>query len=329
MDVPLPSARQLALEVGRVFRPRLPGGRTVRVAAEQELFAVDLMSGGSVDPARVRRAVAGRRYAPWVGFEPGGQVELSLPCSPSAAGAAELLVDTTRALASDLLPRGIVLDASPVRARDPATPRYLRSERYDAMERHFDEIGPAGRRMMRSTAATQVCLDWWPGEAGLEQWQVLLLAAPFVAAATARATGPGSRLATWLAVDPARTAFDDRLLYGADPVAAYTAFAAGAGPIVPGAAAHLTTLFPPVRPRGRYLEVRFPDCRPAEQALPLLAGLARLLYDDDRRRAALTSLAGEQHRLGTLWEDAAQGHGDAERGRVLLEDRSRSPRVAA
>ena len=56
------------------------------------------------------------------------------------------------------------------------------------------------------------------GGAGLEQWRLLNLAGPFLAAVFARSAGPGSRLATWLAVDPARTAFDGRLLRGDDPV---------------------------------------------------------------------------------------------------------------
>src|SRR5205085_4111469 len=115
----------------------------------------------------------------------------------------------------------------------------------------------AGRVTMRRTGSTQVCMDWWSGPPALEQWRVLNLAAPFLAAAFARATGAGSRLATWLQVDPARTAFDGRLLAGDDPVAAYSAFAAGATPFVAEGREHLTTLFPPVRPRGRYLEVRF------------------------------------------------------------------------
>ena len=86
--------------------------------------------------------------------------------------------------------------------------------------------------------------------------------------------GPASRLATWLDVDPGRTAFDDRLLRGVDPVAAYAEFAAsasvfsmpGGDPAEPTSFAawsrtheldagtarhHLSTLFPPVRPRGR------------------------------------------------------------------------------
>lgn len=323
-------AHPIRPEVARLFRPLRPGGcQTVRSAVEQEFFAVDLFNGSAVDPKRVREAVADRAYAPWVSFEPGGQVELSLPCAPSPQAAAAHLVEATRALAADLLGHGIVLYAEPVRACDPNTPRFLTSPRYDAMERHFDAIGPAGRRMMRSTTSTQLCLDWWPGRAGLEQWRLLLLAGPFLAAATARSTGATGRLTTWLAADPDRTAFDDRLLHG-DPVAAYASFAAGAVDFLgEGLEAHLSTLFPPVRPRGRYLEVRFPDAQPTARTGALLAGLAGLLYDDERRRAALASLAGERHRLAEHWAAAAAGTGDAERGRALLAGSSRSTEVAA
>lgn len=322
-------ARSIRSAVARLFRPQLPGStRTVRVAVEQELFAMGLFSGGSVAPERVRTTTAGRWYTPWLGFEPGGQVELSLPSAPSALAAARHLAEVTAALGRDLQPHGIVLDARPVRPCDPGTPRHLRTARYDAMERHLDTIGPAGRRMMRSTASTQACLDWWPGRAGIEQWRVLLLAGPFLAAATARSTGPDGRLTTWLEVDPGRTAFDDRLLHGDDPVTAYAAFAAGATDFLgAGVEAHLSTLFPPVRPRGRYLEVRFPDARPAREVGDLLHGLAALLYDDERRRAALASLSGERARLAEHWTDAAAGTCDAERGLALLTGSTR--RVAA
>ncbi|QSR24649.1 hypothetical protein CFH99_03325 [Nocardioides aromaticivorans] len=306
----------VAAEVARLFRPR---HRTTRVAVEQELFALDLFNGSSAAPDRVRRASAGRPYEPWLAFEPGGQVELSLPPAASAEQAGAHLVAATCALARDLQGDGVVLSSLPVRAADPATPRHLRTPRYDAMERHLDTIGPAGRRMMRSTASTQPCLDWWPGQAGREQWRLLLLAAPFIAAATARSTGPTGRLTTWLAVDPGRTAFDDRLLHGDDPVAAYAQFAAGATRFVDGDPAHLSTLFPPVRPRGRYLEVRFPDAQPTHRVGRLLQALAALLYDDARRRTALASLAGEQQRLADHWAAAAAGTGDVERGLALLD----------
>jgi len=298
---------------------------TTAVGVEQELFAMDLIGGGCVAPARIGHAIAGREYADRVSFEPGGQVELSLPVAADGAAAAAQLERVTSALAADLMIRGIVLDATPVRDRDLAVPRFLHSPRYDAMERHFDSVGPSGRRMMRATAATQICLDWWPGTAGIEQWRVLLLAAPFLAAATARSTGTRSRLATWLEVDPSRTAFDERLLRGDDPVAAYADFAAGAAVFVDGGVAeHLTTLFPPVRPRGRYLEVRFPDARPAADVAALATGLAHLLYDDEVRRTALTTLTGEETRLAARWADAAAGTLDQGLGLRLLGCTARS-----
>jgi glutamate--cysteine ligase len=286
--------------------------RSTRVAVEQEHLVTDLATGDAVSPDRVREAIAGRSYAEVVSFEPGGQVELSLlPVGSPAALGSDLLA-TTRRLRRDLEAHGIGLLAGATTDRE--TPRFRRSARYDAMERHFDSLGPAGRRMMRATASTQVCLDWWPGRAGLEQWRVLLLAGPFLAAAVCGS----ERLATWLEVDSSRTAFDARLLHADDPVAAYVDLAVRATPFVTGEREHLSTLFPPVRPRAGYLEVRFPDALPAHEVGALVAGLAALLYDDERRGATLTSLQGEQPRLEDHWAAAATHCLDPERGLSLL-----------
>ena len=54
----------------------------------------------------------------------------------------------------------------------------------------------------------------------------------------------------------------------------------------------MTTLFPPVRPRGRYLEVRFPDVQEDDAIGTLVAALAALLYDDTCRAEALRRVAG-------------------------------------
>jgi gamma-glutamylcysteine synthetase len=183
------------------------------------------------------------------------------------------------------------------------------------MERHFDSIGPAGRVMMRRTASTQVCLDWWPGADGVEQWRVLQLCGPLLAAAYARSTGPGSRLATWLAVDPDRTAFDDRLLHG-DPADAYAQFAAAA---VELAEPHLTTLFPPVRPRDTYLEVRYLDAQPMATVAEPIEALALIAHDDEVRRRLLADLEPRAHRLADDWRAAAAGsRALADRGRALV-----------
>jgi glutamate--cysteine ligase len=279
--------------------------RSTRIGIEQELLAFDARTGGAVAIERVCRAVQGTPLAGVIAFEPAGQVELNLPCAPDAAA-----LDRSFGIAVSELRRrcdaaDVRLEARPVDPRPlDQLPLQLRSDRYLAMQEHFDRIGPAGRRMMRRTAGTQVCLDWWPGRAGLEQWRALLLAGPFLAAALSRSAGPDSRLAAWLAVDPDRTGFDDRLLEGDDPVAAYAAFARGASRFVT-VDQHLSTLFPPVRPRGRYLEVRFLDAQPDHLVGRIATLLADLLYDDERRRRVLAQVAPQRRQLAELWHAAA------------------------
>jgi glutamate--cysteine ligase len=283
---------------------RRPRRRTVRVAVEQE-YVVSAADGRVVPIDEVRRAAAGALAMPYLGFEPGGQLELSLP--PSLAPVRDLR-DLTADLRRRLARAEITLHAIGVDARRNV-PLQLTSPRYVAMQRHFDTIGPAGRRMMRRTASTQLCLDWWPGQAGIEQWRVLNLAGPFIAAAFARG---GGRLATWLEVDPARTAFDDRLLHGEDPIAAYTCFAAAAVAFVDGPSGHVSTLFPPVRPRATYLEVRFLDAQEPEAVERAVALLRRLMYDDVRRRQALRAMEPRRHNLADQWRRAAAGELDQE-----------------
>jgi glutamate--cysteine ligase len=303
------SLNPLGPQVARLFDPA-PQRRT-RLGIEHELIPVDAANGAVVPVARTRRAVQTRRH---VTFEPGGQLELSLPCVP-ALRLERSIAAALSAVRHDCAVAGIDLRATPTDSRSDV-PLQLGSERYAAMQRHFDTLGPAGRRMMRRTASTQVCLDWWPGAAGAEQWRLLNLAAPFLAAVFARESGPGSRLATWLEVDRSRTAFDGRLVAGDDPVAAYVDFAQGATPF---AEPHLTTLFPPIRPRGSYLEIRFPDVQPDTAIASMTRALAHLLYDDDTRRSALHAVSVEGPRLEQHWHDAAHGTGDLrERGERLL-----------
>lgn len=300
---------QLPPLVARLFA-RSPA-RTTRVGLEQELLVRDRV-GATVPVPRLRAALGDLGATPGVSFEPGGQVELNLPAARDAAAAAADYHALLARVSARLARIGVTLHAD---ATDPRpereVPLRLRSARYLAMQEHFDSVGPAGRRMMRRTASTQVCLDWWPGRAGTEQWRVLLLAGPFLAAATARDTGPGCRLATWLEVDPSRTGFDGRLLHGGDPATAYTAFAADATRFVRGESEHLTTLFPPVRPRGGYLEVRYLDVQ--EDPVDVASQLAAILYDDDLRRTLLRRLEPLAGRLDELWSAAAAGELDQDR----------------
>jgi gamma-glutamylcysteine synthetase len=287
--------------------------RGTRVGVEHELHTVDHETGGAAPIDRIRAATRGAAYAEWLDFEPGGQVELSLPCADDAAAMSRQLTRAVNTLRDDCAAVGVALSGSSVDARRNIALQ-LTKPRYLAMQAHFDTVGPAGRRMMRRTTSTQICLDWWPGAAGLEQWRVLNLAGPFLAAAFARSVGPSSRLATWLAVDPGRTAFDDRLLAGGDPVGAYADFAAGATVFTtPGdVTEHLTTLFPPVRPRDGYLEVRFLDLQPLCEVERVATVLSALMYDDTLRARAASLLAGEVGRLAGHWHGAAFGDEDVQ-----------------
>lgn len=309
--------KEIRRQVGQLFSG---GPRTTRIGIEQELIVADAATGSPVPIERVRSATNHADYSAYLGFEPGGQVELSLPVAPDPTTAATNLDAAVTALRSDCSRAGIRLLDAPVDSRDVDVRLQLAAPRYLAMQERFDSLGPAGRQMMRRTASTQICLDWWSGDVGVSQWRLLNLAGPSLAAAFARSSGPGSRLATWLAVDPTRTAFDDRLALGPDPVAAYVDFAAAAVPFTtPGdVAQHLTTLFPPVRPRGRYLEVRFLDVQPTADVALIAAVLATLIYDDQCRTRALTLVADDLGQLADRWEQAASGEPEVIAGGLAL-----------
>jgi glutamate--cysteine ligase len=183
------NTRDLVPVVSGLFRGGR--GRTTRIAVEQEYLVADSATGAAVPIERIDRAARMAAAAPYLGFEPGGQVELSLPCMADPAAVTRTLRGLTDDLRRRLATAGFDIHALPVDSRGIGrTPLQLTTPRYVAMQRHFDTIGPAGRRMMRCTASTQVCLDWWPGRAGAEQWRVLNLAGPFLAAAFARVPDP-------------------------------------------------------------------------------------------------------------------------------------------
>ncbi len=296
-------------------RPRLfaPAPRPGRLGAEVELIAVtDTGAPRPVDPAIL---IAGFDPAFVVDarptFEPGGQLELSPgPCSGPAALVAEVhrLLGRAEAIARSAGARLESAGVNPyhgvadVPLRTP-TPRYL------AMQATFDRTGPDGRRMMRLTASLQLAVDLLPGAAGREQWLVANLAGPALAVAFDNSGGERTRI--WRAMDPARTGYDGRHLDPDDPVGGYLAFAAAAPrlpiPETADAAYHLTTLFPPVRPRGGYLEVRYLDAQPAHRIEAVVHTVSTLLSDPRARRDALDLLLPRAADQDRAWAEAAAG----------------------
>ncbi|MGW1255545.1 ergothioneine biosynthesis glutamate--cysteine ligase EgtA [Streptomyces sp. NPDC002513] len=269
-------------------------------------------------PERLRAVYTALRTLPLrsaLTVEPGGQLELS--SAPAASlmeciGSVSADLDAVRALLAeaDLGLSGY--------GHDPWNPprRFLREPRYDAMERYLDRTGPEGRSMMCSSASVQVCLDAGyeePGPLGHGRrwWLAHRLGAVLVAAfahsplSRGRPTGwRSTRQSLWAAMDPGRSGAPP--LVG-DPRAAWARHVmdapvmcvrGGPGPWhVPDGLSfrawarsadppdrsdldyHLTTLFPPVRPRG-HLELRMIDAQPGDDGWIVPLAVTTALFDD-------------------------------------------------
>ncbi|GBQ02783.1 ergothioneine biosynthesis glutamate--cysteine ligase EgtA [Streptomyces spongiicola] len=250
-------------------------------------------------------------------FEPGGQLELSSPPAASLMECIDSTAADLAAVRTALGRSGLVLTGCGHDPWNPPR-RLLREPRYDAMEACLDRTGPAGRSMMCSTASVQVCLDAGheePGPLGLgRRWQLgHLLGAVLVAAFANSPAGAGGRTgwrstrqALWADLDPARALAPPS---GATPRDAWAAHvldtpvmcvraAEGPWPVPEGLAFrdwirsgkprpptradleyHLTTLFPPVRPRG-HLELRMIDAQPGEAGWMVPLAVTAALFDD-------------------------------------------------
>jgi glutamate--cysteine ligase len=302
----------LNMAVQRLFAPaRHPG----RVGAEVELIPVtESARPGPVDPAVLESAFdAGFVRAAVPSFEPGGQLELSPAPRPTVAALVRDLDRMLRRAAAIAAAREVRLEAVGLNPYHSCAdvPLRLATPRYLAMQRTFDEVGPDGRRMMRLTASLQVTVDLLPGHAGNQQWLVANLAGPPLAAAFAnsgsaegRLVGmPGARTRIWQNVHLRRTGYDGRHLD--------LAFAAAAPRLpIPEAGQpsyHLSTLFPPVRPRGGYLEVRYLDAQPCWRIGEVIAAVATLLCDARARRDALDLLLPRASDQQRAWTEAATG----------------------
>ena len=273
-------------------------------------------------------------------YEPGGQLELSSPPFPGATACWQALREDAEYVRRPLADAGVRLVASAIDPYRPPR-RQLSHPRYDAMESYFAGIGSAqGPVMMNSTAATQVNLDiGLDPEQARHRWHQLHLLGPVMVAAFAnspvhdgQSTGwRSTRQRVWQHLDPSRTGVPD----GVDPWTGWADYALdaqvmlrrrevcdhedwtvppgitfrdwvdagidGATPTTDDLDLHLTTLFPPVRPRGWY-EVRYLDAQ-AWRWWPVPMAVLTALLDDpvtfERAREACRGTEG-------LWPDAAR-----------------------
>lgn len=273
-----------------------------------------------------------------VTLEPGGQIELSTPPAPDLTSSVAALREDREVLRLGLRAAGF--GAAPL-GSDLARPvrRINPGARYAAMERHFDALGFAGsgNAMMSATAALQVNLDAGPASGWEQRLGLIRSMVPMLVAASASSPYLGGessgwhsmRQGTWQGIDRGRS---DPVSEG-EPSAAW-AFYALSAPVmlvrdgdafravterVPFASwlrgsapidrrptlddldYHLTTLFPPVRPRG-YVEIRCIDALP-DRWWPALAALTVTLVDDQ----VAADLAAELCQpVADDWEAAAR-----------------------
>ncbi|ADB34178.1 glutamate--cysteine ligase GCS2 [Kribbella flavida DSM 17836] len=263
-----------------------------------------------------------------VTVEPGGQVEISGPASASVPGLIEDTAADAAQLTSLLAAGGLVPGDHGLDAFRPPR-RLLTVPRYAAMERALQQLGPHGPRMMCSTAGLQVCLD--AGEPGqtATRWRALHDIGPAMVALFANSRQRAGANTGWASArteatfgtcapftepptqdgDPAeawaRTAMEAPVLclrrgdsWDAPAGLSFGAWADGAlpgdRPTYDDLDYHLSTLFPPVRPRG-YLEVRYLDAQRGDDWIPPTLLLIALLSDPavtDQALAAAAPAAG-------------------------------------
>jgi glutamate--cysteine ligase len=279
------------------------------LAASQLSLALGDHAPRTINPRSTHRPLAAGSL---VTVEPGGQVEISAPPSTSAADLISRTTSDAATLASLLDRCALVLGR---RGTDPHRPpnRLLSVPRYDAMQAAFDPLGPEGSRMMCSTASVQICLDAGEADQVPIRWRAAHAVGPALVALFAnspdlegRHTGwASSRLRATLGTCPpstmppaptddpapqwARTAMEAPVIcvrrdgpsWAAPQGLTFARWIAEPGrvgrrPTLDDLDYHLTTLFPPVRPKG-YLEIRYLDAQAGSRWVTPFALLSALM----------------------------------------------------
>jgi ergothioneine biosynthesis glutamate--cysteine ligase EgtA len=256
-----------------------------------------------------------------VTVEPGGQLEISSPPAGSVPGLIAAMSADIQALQALIAPAGFELSGL---AADPhrLPHRILTTPRYNAMADRFDRFGPAGRVMMCSTAAAQVCLDLGTRAQAGDRWRAAHQLGPVLMAAFANSprtagdlvpAAASTRMSAWWSLDPERSrpptpmapadyvqrVLDTQVLARRresgdwrleHPLTLRQWIESGEPLNTADVDLHLSTLFPPVRPQG-YLEIRYLDAQPADEWIAPLALLAALFAGPRPVRQVLRSTA--------------------------------------
>jgi glutamate--cysteine ligase len=278
--------------------------------------------------------------------EPGGAVELSGPPYDGAVAAIDAMSADRTVLREAFAQQGlglVLLGADPLRPAKRVNPgaRYRAMEQFFTAS----DTGAAGAAMMTSTASVQVNVDAGPRDQWAARVRLAHALGPVMIAISANSPLLGgqfsgwrsTRQRVWSQLDSARcgpilgASGDDpandwsryalkapvMLVHTPDavPVTDWVPFADWADgttlldarrPTEADVDYHLTTLFPPVRPRG-FLEIRYLDSVP-ENVWPAVVFTLVTLLDDP---AAADIAAEATESVDTAWDRSARvGLGD-------------------
>ncbi len=277
-------------------------------------------------------------------LEPGGQLELSTCTYSNLFALLESVKSDYSILKEKLYDFNIDLVGIGLDTKRPYE-RIVPWSRYVTMESFFDSFGSEGRTMMCGTASIQINIDL-QGSLGMEQrWQLAHCLGPVLAACFANSPAKigteifhSARLANWAKMDHSRTSpvFDSQYLK--PPSRSWAEYALNAKvmgikekngnygyfgnsfsfrdwilqghqlgyPTLEDFAYHLTTLFPPIRPKG-WLELRMIDSLP-DPWWEVAIAITTVLFEDPI--ASKKALEATSH-IGKRWNQAAQlGLGD-------------------
>ena len=285
--------------------------------------------------------------------EPGGQLELSSPPAASLMECIGTVSADLAAVRAVLAEDDLGLVGFGHDPWHPPR-RFLHEPRYDAMEACLDRTGPAGRAMMCTSASVQVCLDAGyeePGPLGHgRRWWLAHQLGAVLVGAFANSPVAGHEPTGWLSTrqllwteigagragappldgDPraswARHVLDAPVMcvrrdggpWDVPEGLTFREWTRSETPRPPTRADldyHVTTLFPPVRPRG-HLELRMIDAQPGEDGWIVPLAVTTALFDDpeaaETAYRAVKPLAERSLALpaphNPLWTDAAR-HG--------------------
>lgn len=276
-----------------------------------------------------------------VTVEPGGAVELSGPPIDGAVPAIDAMSTDQAVLRAAFGHAGlglVLLGADPLRAATRINPgaRYCAMEQFFVAS----HTGAAGAAMMTSTASIQVNVDAGPQAGWAARVRLAHALGPTMIAIAANSPLLGGQFSGWLStrqrvwgqldsarcgpiltasgddpgIDWARYALKAPVMLihnpNAEPVTHYLPFADWADgrtllgdrrPTVADLEYHLTTLFPPVRPR-RWLEIRYLDSVPKDLWPAVVFTLVTLLDNPDA--ADIAAAAVEP--VAAAWDTAAR-----------------------